>query len=211
MSAYRRGNRETSEPGQAGFHYNREERLGEREQRTAPEGGIFRRNRGLLIILLDIVIVLIMFMLYLFFLRPDPGILRIDRYQVQANAFRFAQSVYATIEISLSREMASPGAPPAGDGSGPGPLGQTSSGAPEGADTLVRVGFPDGTRVTDVLPSGSEFPTTIRHVMEADALDPGDGGEGAERGEPAPDEIMIRVELADTSRTLQVRVSEDGG
>lgn len=179
MAARQGGDRETHDPGQAGFHYSREERLAERGERPTEQGGIFVRNRGLLFVLLDIVIVLIMFLLYLFFLRPDPGTVEVGGYRVQGHAFRFDDAIYATVEIWLL-ENSEPDA---------------SSAPASGNETLVELRFPDGEKVTDVLPSRADFPTTIRHVIETGV-------------EPDEEDVSVEVLLADASDTLRLRVSD---
>jgi hypothetical protein len=50
------------------FHYDRDERLRQRgRQEQSPKGGLFRRNRSLTILLLDIVLILVLYLVLQFF------------------------------------------------------------------------------------------------------------------------------------------------
>jgi len=150
----RRRDPETSGRGDLGFHYDREERLGDRGQREPEQGSIFRRNRSLAITLLDLLLVLIIFALYMVFFRPgsSDALVRLDGYAVDGTAFVFEAEVYVTVTVGLADEVA----------------------VREGEDSLVSLEFPDGTVTTDVLPSDEGFPTTVRHVFSADELGRGD-------------------------------------
>lgn len=178
MSGERRGGRETSHPGEQVFHYDREERLAGREQPTRVTGGIFRRNRGLLIVMLDIVIVLLMFVLYLFLFRESPDSVTIGPYRAEGTAFEFESSVYVTVTISVA------------DAGEAGP-------APAGEETLVVAGFPDGARVTDVVPTRTEFPTTLRHVLEGEASEYEPGAF-----------VVVVIYAAGEESALEIAVSE---
>lgn len=145
---------ETSGRGDLGFHYDREERLGDRGEREPEQGGIFRRNRSLAITLLDLLLVLIIFALYMIFFRPgaSDALARLDGYEVDASAFVFEAEVYVTVTVELT----------------------DSEAVRDGEQSLVRLEFPDGTSSTDVLPSDRDFPTTVRHVVPLEALGRGD-------------------------------------
>lgn len=117
----------------AGFHYNREERLAARH--TAPPehpSGLFRRNRSLLIILLDIVVIIIMFILFTFIFNPGRSWARVGDYRADLTTFVFDGEVYVSVEVSRVRERSEP---------------------VTGADTLVKIRFPGRDELLDVLPS----------------------------------------------------------
>ena len=147
MSADRRPGNETRAPGQFVLHYDREERLS-RKQRKAPEsGGFFTRNRSLLIVLFDIVLVLVMFGLYLLFFRSAPTSTEMDGFIVDGNAFVFDSEVYLTISITR---------------------GSNATLNPQD-DMLVELSFPGGTAVIDALPIDPDHPATIRHVVAGES------------------------------------------
>jgi len=140
--------RNRGDPGGSGeyrFYSSREERLAGREEPVRETGSVFRRNRSLLIILLDIVIVLLMFVLYLLFFQPETGV-QVGQYSIEGTGFFFDDELYLTVTIELDpdREAAS------------------------GEASLVEAEFPDGVVLTDVLPSSSEFETVVRHVVPAE-------------------------------------------
>ncbi|MFW5742127.1 MAG: hypothetical protein ACOCW3_02790 [Spirochaetota bacterium] len=169
---------ETSDRGDPGFHYDREERLGERGQREPEQGGIFGRNRSLAITLLDLLLVLIIFTVYMVFFRPgaSDALGQLDGYAIDATAFVFEADVYVTVTVGLADEVS----------------------APEGGDSLVSLGFPDGTVTTDVLPSDEGFPTTVRHVFPADELGRGD-----------PEIVAVVIEARGRERTLEIPIADD--
>ena len=168
----RRSDRETRDPGRAGFHYSREERLGYESDGGGEEPrGIFRRNRSLAITLIDVLVVLLMFGLYLLFFRPEPGVESLGGYRFEGNAFRFDGDLYVTLTATRADDA-------------PAAVGEAS---------LLRVEFPGGEVVTDVLPTDPDFPTVVRHVAEADRP------AGTNREDPAPagDEVGVTVSFAD--------------
>lgn len=146
MSDRNRGDRSEGRPEGYQFYSSREERLAGREEPVRETGSVFRRNRSLFIILLDIVIVLLMFMLYLLFFQPETGV-QIGTYTIEGTGFSFDDSLYLTVTIEIEPERE----------------------AVSGGESLVEVEFPDGVILTDVLPSSPEFATVVRHVVpEAD-------------------------------------------
>lgn len=169
---------ETSGRGDLGFHYDRDERLGDRGERKSEQGGIFRRNRSLAITLLDVLLVLIIFALYMVFFRPgaSDALVSVDGYTVDGSAFVFETDVYVTVTVEL----------------------EDGEGVRDGDDTLLRLEFPDGTTATDVLPSDPEFPTTVRHVFDRDALG---------RGEP--ESVPVGFEALGHESTLEIPIADD--
>lgn len=83
------------------FHYNREERLerGGRASASKRKGGIFRRNRALTIVLLDILILLIVFGIWWGFLRTPTDTLSLGDYLFELSAGADDGSTYATLTV----------------------------------------------------------------------------------------------------------------
>lgn len=131
-------------PSGAAYHYSREERLAGRPEREEVSGNIFQRNRSLAIILLDVSVVLLMFLLYLFLFRPTPERAILDAYEVTASAFRFDDEIYITVTTMVVDEERPPVV---------------------GEETLITIDWPDGSSTTDALPVSPEFPTVTRHVI----------------------------------------------
>lgn len=101
---------ETSEPG-SGFHYNRDERVGKREFRSEGErtkGKVFARNRSLLIILLDIVLVLVIFGLYRFILVPRLATTNYEGYELRLRAFEFEDEILVSLRVRAGAEEPNP-------------------------------------------------------------------------------------------------------
>ncbi len=149
MSAARRGGDETAESDRFVRHYDREERLALKQEQKPEPVGLFARNRSLIIILLDIVLVLVMFVIYLLFIRPGTAASEIDGFVLEGGAFVFDTDIYLSLTIRRT----------------------TDAVLLEGADTLVRVTVPDGSEITDTLPTDPEHPITIRHVLSGEHAD----------------------------------------
>lgn len=167
--------RETRDPGSYHFHYDREERLAGREEPDEKPRGILRGNRSLTLIVLDVIFVLIVFALYFFFFSPEPGVARIDGYRVAGNAFVFDGELYVTVTIEADEPRTL-----------------------EGDESLVRVVFPDGERVTDVLPARPGFPTVVRRIVAP--------GAALER-----DELSVTLSMLGEQRELTLPVADEGG
>lgn len=135
------------ESGDLHFHSSREERLAGREQPEKVNGGVFAGNRSLLIIMLDVLLVLLMFVIYLLFFGPEAGV-RVEGFRIEGSGFAFGEDLYLTVTIEAAEAIP----------------------AASGEATLVRVEFADGTSVTDVLPTDPDFPVSVRHVFPAGAL-----------------------------------------
>lgn len=136
--------RETREEGAYTFHYDRRERLAtggvDRDGAPARKGGIFKRNRSLAIVVIDLLVILLVFGLYRFFWAPTPHLSRIAEHSLTLVAFEFGSDIYVTLRIEAE------------DG---------SAGAP------VTVEFEAGDEsalVQDVLP-GSGSKTTVRAIL----------------------------------------------
>ncbi len=86
------------------YHYKREERLGTVGHRPMRErsGGIFRRNRSLLILLLDLTIIVIVFGIWWFFLRTPTDETVVDGYRIELSARVQDDGTVATLTIRNS-------------------------------------------------------------------------------------------------------------
>lgn len=90
------------EGGEIHYHYNRAEREATRERIwTPPTGGFLRRNRGLTIVLVDVIIVVLIFFIYLFFLRPLAGQMRIGEYRATARTFAVEDEVLVMVMVTI--------------------------------------------------------------------------------------------------------------
>jgi len=106
MSPGKDKKRERSDPFRdeqpAGYHYSRKDRL---SMATAARirdsgGGIFRRNRTLLIILLDLVIVMILGVFLVRFLYARVNVANLEGYRVVLRGIRTEEVVIATVTIT---------------------------------------------------------------------------------------------------------------
>jgi hypothetical protein len=94
------------EDGQpSGYHYSRKQRL---SLPTAPRvqdrgGGIFRKNRTLLIILLDLVIILVLGLFLMRYLYAQVHRADLEGYSVVLRGFYFGEVVFATMTITNKR------------------------------------------------------------------------------------------------------------
>ncbi|MBU8914113.1 MAG: hypothetical protein KOO61_08835 [Spirochaetales bacterium] len=134
-----------------GFHYDRAERLAGKGGEKSPEPkGLFRRNRSLAIILLDVIIIVIIFLLFQFIFTPGKSWTRVGDYRVDLTAFRFESEVYATVTISRTR------------------AGEDEQVA--GSDSLVVIRFAGREEVLDILPAvidGRISATTVFTASES--------------------------------------------
>jgi hypothetical protein len=91
------------EDGQpSGYHYSRKQRL---SLSTAPRerdrgGGIFRKNRILLIILLDLVIILVLGLFLMRYLNAQVHRADLEGYSVVLRGLYFGEVVFATLTIT---------------------------------------------------------------------------------------------------------------
>lgn len=144
---------ETQDSRSPNFHYDRAERLAAGAGEKPPEPkGLFRRNRSLAIILLDVIVIVIMFLLLQFVFTPGKSWTRVGDYRVDLIAFKFESDVYATLEISRVRD---------GDG------------RPSGSDSLVVIRFAGREDLLDVLPVETDSRITATAVY-SDVESPGD-------------------------------------
>ena len=91
-----------------GYHYSRQDRL---DMATAPRfrgsgGGIFRRNRTLLIILLDLVIILILGLLLVRFLYARVNRANLEGYNVVLRSVRTEEVILATLTVTKTASAA---------------------------------------------------------------------------------------------------------
>ncbi|SIQ06050.1 hypothetical protein SAMN05920897_10368 [Alkalispirochaeta americana] len=85
------------------FHSRRTEMEACRSRRwQPPQGSFFRRNRGLAIALIDVVVVMILFFIYLFFLRPLAGQVRLGEYRLSGETYLLAEEILVVVTIRNS-------------------------------------------------------------------------------------------------------------
>jgi hypothetical protein len=103
--------RETNDPtGAPHFHYSRAERLGydpATSGKKKPES-IFKRNRSLAIILLDLAVILLVYVIYLVFLAPDASTARMNSYEFRLRAVQFGDDVLVTLAVQSLSEAGTP-------------------------------------------------------------------------------------------------------
>lgn len=101
--------------GTEGFYYNRDDRLKNASEsvkdiaESTPgkrRGGVFRRNRGLVIVFLDIAIILILFGIYHFFLRPDTRTAKEAGHQAELDAVAFEGEILVAVRVTKLDEEA---------------------------------------------------------------------------------------------------------
>lgn len=85
------------------YHYSREERLSQKErsgrQKSEHSGSIFRRNRSLTIVLLDLSVLLIVFGIWWAFLRTPADSTTIGEFRVELGAGVETGRTYATLTL----------------------------------------------------------------------------------------------------------------
>ena len=99
---------------QAGFHYSREERLcrpGAPPPRTARRGGLFRSNRGLLILLLDVLLLALAITLLRAFGLFDTSRATVQGWEIELGALRVLEEAQCVLVV---RRADSSAAEPAG-------------------------------------------------------------------------------------------------
>ncbi len=92
--------RDSADLGEMKFHYQRAEREAMHHRVwEPPTGGFFRRNRALSLVILDVSIVVILFLIYLFFLRPLEGEYRVGDYRFRLEAFVFEEELLLAADV----------------------------------------------------------------------------------------------------------------
>jgi hypothetical protein len=88
-----------------GYHYNRQERLSMQAAPRFPDrrAGLLRRNRTLLIILLDLVIILILGLFLMRYLYARVNTAELEGYSFILRGARYGEVVVATLEIENRR------------------------------------------------------------------------------------------------------------
>lgn len=94
--------RQPRNDGELHFHYNRDERLelADRRPKFVTKGSIFRRNRGLTIVLLDILLLLIVFGVWWGFLRTPEDSIVLDGYRFELSALGRGEATLVTLTIT---------------------------------------------------------------------------------------------------------------
>jgi hypothetical protein len=137
---------ETRSAGGHHFHYDRSERLAAKAggERVEVSGGLFKRNRSLAIILLDLGVIVIIFLLLQFVITPGRSATRSGDFRLELKAFRFEDEIYSTLEITRFRDR----------------MGLIS-----GEEALVEVRIEDGEEILDVLPGAVDETIVISRVL----------------------------------------------
>lgn len=125
------------------YHYNREERLAMRGDLRKSEGGFFRRNKGLVIVLVDLVFLAIIAAVFFVVLRPDETSRSRDGYTFSVRAVEFGDELLITVRAAAAARD-----------------------RPDAEDPVFRVIFPDRTTVTDIVPAGGTE-TVVRRAIES--------------------------------------------
>lgn len=97
---------ETRYPGELAFHYNREERL----QSLSPEvmsrlegrksTGLFKKNRTLMIILLDVLVIIFLYFLLMPFLNKRAQTAELAGYEMKLRAFLYENTTFVSLRIT---------------------------------------------------------------------------------------------------------------
>ena len=166
---------ETRGTGSPHFHYDRSDRLASDECETKPPESFIKRNRTWLITLADIVLLLIMFVLYRLFLTPHPERERLEGVEFRLESFLFEDELYVTVEVErLDTDT-------------------------EIGDPVIRVAFPDGSTVEDVVPEQSGQIHTIRQVVSAESI----------AGDDSGDDLQVTVSIHALGQDFVLRQSPD--
>mgnify|MGYP006272957165 CR=1 FL=1 len=151
--------RESDADRELRFHYNREEREGARFRPLPDHSGrtVFRGNRSLMILFIDVVVVLLLGGIYFFFLRGDPSVTTLQGYEFSLSARSFEDETLLSLTV-LNQE----GSAPSGESF------WMELRSPEPEALLERVGVPaealssdlrrllTGGRILDLLPGRGE-------------------------------------------------------
>lgn len=91
-----------SDDGELRFHYSRSDRLelGGSDREETRRGGVFRRNRSLTIVLIDIMIIIVIYVLFAFVFNAQPRNESYAGYDFSLRAVAFANEVLCTLTVS---------------------------------------------------------------------------------------------------------------
>ena len=143
--------RETDGPDEVHFHYNREERetgLSEFAKRNLHTKGFFRRNRSLVITLIDLSVLVLLFFIIFFYLKiTGVSSSGIEGISLETDAYLLGNRVYVTMVFE-----------------------RTEADGPTGAIRVFFRALPSDSRedVSGVLPSFIGEVRTIRAAMTAE-------------------------------------------
>jgi hypothetical protein len=104
----RRRQEESREDGAYAFHYHRQERLSrggvDRDGPAPPKGSIFKRNRSLAIVVIDLLVILLIYGLYILFFAPSNSSATIAGHALTLRAFSFESDAYVTLVFEAGDE-----------------------------------------------------------------------------------------------------------
>lgn len=103
--------KETEYPGQLHFHYNREERLTNLSpdvvNRDTKKRRLFRNNRPLVILFLDVLFVLVLYFIISPVLQRYASRTDLSGYELQLRAFLFEESTFLSVKIEAEEPPSS--------------------------------------------------------------------------------------------------------
>lgn len=111
MNKERFSNRkETEYPGQIHFHYNREERYSTLapdivNRDSQKKRGLFRKNRSLLILFLDVLFILVLAFVIVPLLNRRASITETGNYKMQFRAFLYEDAVFLSLKIEAAEDI----------------------------------------------------------------------------------------------------------
>ena len=143
------------------YNYNREERLARRSDRyESAKGGLFRRNRSLAIILLDVMVILLIFGIFRVFVFGGDNQPELMEYRFSMSLLETSQGALALVNIRAPAEPADTSGivtvtfRPAGSSSeGAGPADVKDLLPEPGNERRISELFPEGTTQVDALVS----------------------------------------------------------
>jgi len=145
---------ETRYPGEARFHYNREEReagLSEYARNTLHAKGFFRRNRSLVITLIDVLVLLLLFFIINLYVRTRSKSELTDGLSVTSEGEIQDGRIFLSLTIK-----------------------RTSDAGPTGVARVMFRALPDDVRVdvSDTLPEAKGETRVVHSVLEVSSSEP---------------------------------------
>lgn len=145
---------ETRGEGQYHYHYDRSERevgLSGYAERNLHTSGFLRRNRSLAITLIDLLVLLLLFLLIMFYLKMQPSGSRFEGLEVTSDAYLSEERLFVALTFERTEDS--------------GPTGMVR--------VLFRV-LPDDRRLEliDALPKSMGDSRTMRGVVECSSREP---------------------------------------
>ncbi len=153
MNKENRDTKESYSPGDSHFHYNREERhryLSPEITNRTKKKGIFKGNRGLIILLIDVLLILLLYFILNPLLQGRASSSDFMGYEVRLRAFFYEDEVFISLRFTAEDPT------------------EAAEGAPAGPPTRVLFSLEGGETVveeTDILPVGEGDERVVRTRM----------------------------------------------